>query len=381
MLSCGHTVCLACLVRLLSENKDGKLLKCPFEATHKPTDLPDTLSSDKISTIIPAFPRNHTIAYPLQTPEGLKPKCSRKECGPASPAISFCVHCKKDLCAACAEYHSIFCPGHTTVPVNKYVPSQKEVDDRSTKDSARKASYEKSVKDAEAAKKREEDEEARKEAAEIEAINSKKVNAEEIIRAIKNEYDRKNVNNNNNVSEKGKGASPAPTPAAAPKESVPERPIGQRKSPQSPAIPTPDDGPKPAMPRRPAATVRSAASSAGSGDHPAQPPRAAATVRGPAQQPRSGTESPLPEGWTELVDKKSGKKYYYNKTTKKTSWHKPTESVSPSGSTGITSPAPEEEPAAEALPEGWTELVDKKSGKKYYYNKITKKTSWHKPEN
>lgn len=137
------------------------------------------------------------------------------------------------------------------------------------------------------------------------------------------------------------------------------------------------------MPRRPAATVRTAASTAGAGAHAGSSPRGSATVRATPTQPRSGTESPLPEGWTEVVDKKSGKKYYYNKITKKTSWRKPAEGASTPGSTGTASPAAEEEEAAAAspLPEGWTELVDKKSGRKYYYNKITKETSWHIPEN
>ena len=387
MLSCGHTVCLSCLVRLLSDNKDPKTLKCPFDASHKPSDLPETLSSDKISTIIPVFPRNQAIAGPLQTPEGLKPKCSRKECGPASPATSFCVRCKKDLCAACVEYHSLFCPGHSTVPVSKYVPGPKEVEERAAKDSARKASYEKSVKDAEDAKKKEDEELAKKEAAEIEAINSKKLDVVAIRRAVEQQFksgerptkpaggiNAVNRLNAPPAAEKEKPVEKEKIVIEKEKPAEKEKPIEKEK----PAMPSPsvilrstspglaslkaplDDSAKSAMPRRPAATVRSAAIGAGAGGSPA--PRPSATVR-MAGQARSGTDSPLPEGWTELLDKKSGKKYYYNKITKKTSWHKPSEgpAVSP-GSAGSVSPPGEENAAP--LPEGWTELVDKKSGKK-----------------
>ena len=365
MLVCGHTVCLACLVRLISENKDQKSIKCPFDITaHKATDIPVDVDPEKVSTIISAFPQNAAIAHSLQSADGLKPKCSRKECSGA-PAASFCVRCRKNLCAACSEYHVIFCPTHSAVPVARYLPAQKDLDERASKDAQRKAAYEKAIKDAEDAKKKAEEEDAKKEAAEIAAINSKstptgpsKIGSR--IAALKsvnnnNNNDNTNVNNNSN--------SPVDADVTSPKVISPKN-VGMT-APESSGSSSGS-----VVRKQVAATVRTAAAAKGA----AGVPKTAATVRTPSPH-RSGTESPLPEGWTEVIDKKSGKKYYYNKTTKKTSWHRPAEET--------PSPAPEEAPPEDhrALPEGWTEVIDKKSGKKYYYNKTTKKTSWHLPEN
>lgn len=399
MLSCGHTVCLSCLVRLIADNKDGKILKCPFEGTHKASDLPESIQADKISTIRPVFPSNYTLCRHLQSSDAafFKPKCSRKECNGA-PAMSFCVHCRKNLCGACAEYHTIFCAKHSAIPVNKYVPSLKDIEERAAKDATRKAAYEKSVKEAEEAKKKAEEEEAKKEAAEIDAINREKPNfgplnggesenKNSVLNKFKNEKagpattaEKENIfaGKSEKVNESKQKVSPRPGGITSPKP-----------APANDDVPPPanDDGPKPLMPRRPAATVRTAAANAGaakansgtsSPSHPATAgPRTSSTMRAPRP---SGGESPLPEGWTELVDKKSGKKYYYNKMTKKTSWHKPTETSTSPASAEPISPPPADD-AESPLPEGWSEVIDKKSGKKYYYNKTTKKTSWHRPEN
>jgi len=94
----------------------------------------------------------------------------------------------------------------------------------------------------------------------------------------------------------------------------------------------------------------------------------------PEEEPE---EDPLPPGWTEVTDKKTGKIYYYHKATKKTSWKRPEPEPEPEPEEEeeIPEPEPEEDP----LPPGWTEVTDKKSGKTYYYHKATKKTTWKRP--
>lgn len=72
--------------------------------------------------------------------------------------------------------------------------------------------------------------------------------------------------------------------------------------------------------------------------------------------------------WTEAVDKKSGKTYYYNKQTKETRWTKP--EIATAGNV---------EDEATNNPANWVSSTDKSSGKKYYYNKVTKETRWSKP--
>jgi hypothetical protein len=66
--------------------------------------------------------------------------------------------------------------------------------------------------------------------------------------------------------------------------------------------------------------------------------------------------------WRELTDSKTGKKYYYNRETKKTQWRKPSGLVSaPSGGT-------------------YYARKDPKRGKTYYINTETRDTTWVLPE-
>ena len=104
----------------------------------------------------------------------------------------------------------------------------------------------------------------------------------------------------------------------------------------------------------------------------------------------------LKSNWSAIVDKKSGKTYYFNEVTKKTVWKAPHEytaalakSRSPQRS---PSPTPDSSGggtptvisaasgAASSGPHaGWTAIVDKKSGKTYYFNEATQQTVWKQP--
>ena len=64
-----------------------------------------------------------------------------------------------------------------------------------------------------------------------------------------------------------------------------------------------DDAPAPTSPRMSMNPVASA------GDAPASP----------------ADSTPLPAGWKAATDKKSGRTYYVNRVTRKTSWRRPTE--------------------------------------------------------
>lgn len=74
--------------------------------------------------------------------------------------------------------------------------------------------------------------------------------------------------------------------------------------------------------------------------------------------------------WVEASDPKTNKKYYYNKATKETSWKKPKELQDAEDSNA-------DDPNSN--PSYWRESKDPKSGRVYYYNKKTKKTSWQRP--
>lgn len=89
------------------------------------------------------------------------------------------------------------------------------------------------------------------------------------------------------------------------------------------------------------------------------------------------------DGWVATVDKTSGKTYYYNKQTKATSWTKPENfdggaaaPAAAAAASDVKQPTNEE---LEAIGANWSEVTDPKSGKKYYYNKKTKRTEWNRP--
>ncbi|XP_022983732.1 uncharacterized protein LOC111482260 [Cucurbita maxima] len=76
----------------------------------------------------------------------------------------------------------------------------------------------------------------------------------------------------------------------------------------------------------------------------------------------------LPHGWVEAKDPGSGASYYYNESTGKSQWERPTES-----SFGL------QLSSAVSLPEDWMEAVDQITGHKYYYNRRTQVTQWEPP--
>ncbi len=94
-------------------------------------------------------------------------------------------------------------------------------------------------------------------------------------------------------------------------------------------------------------------------------------------------------GWTETVDSKTGKTYYYNKATKAVQWKKPADFDGDAASAPASKPAEtsaasqvaavSQDDDPENNPAFWAEVADPKSGRKYFYNKKTKKTSWKRP--
>jgi hypothetical protein len=105
----------------------------------------------------------------------------------------------------------------------------------------------------------------------------------------------------------------------------------------------------------------------------------------------------LGQGWWEMEDS-NGRIYYANKQTKQTSWKKPAglaaapveepkatrqaatrEAATKENANRGAAPAPQDRGAAPSPQELWRAVVDKKSGKTYYYNRDTKETRWTNP--
>ncbi len=81
--------------------------------------------------------------------------------------------------------------------------------------------------------------------------------------------------------------------------------------------------------------------------------------------------------WREVVDKKTGKTYYYNKETKETRWNNPAADVQPKRSDSALSALEHADSHPRKM---FVEKVDPQSGRSYWVNLKTRATSWKAPE-
>ena len=73
--------------------------------------------------------------------------------------------------------------------------------------------------------------------------------------------------------------------------------------------------------------------------------------------------------WSSAVHASSGRTYWYNTLTKETTWQAPSEWATPSAS---------QIPNAQIL-SGWLSAIHAETGRMYWYNTVTKETSWNPP--
>eukprot|EP00929_Paragymnodinium_shiwhaense_P112397 TRINITY_DN80656_c0_g1_i1.p1 TRINITY_DN80656_c0_g1~~TRINITY_DN80656_c0_g1_i1.p1 ORF type:complete len:600 (+),score=192.02 TRINITY_DN80656_c0_g1_i1:107-1906(+) len=97
----------------------------------------------------------------------------------------------------------------------------------------------------------------------------------------------------------------------------------------------------------------------------ASPAAAASMPAAAAAQVSSSRKEALPAGWTELLDANTGMAYYYHAASQRTQWERP--EVEPAGVQGPLLP-------------GWVEILDEATGMKYYFEVKTKKTQWERPQ-
>lgn len=81
----------------------------------------------------------------------------------------------------------------------------------------------------------------------------------------------------------------------------------------------------------------------------------------------------LPAGWAESKDA-NGRSYFYNKQDGTTQWTRPTAAASANPLPPAT-PPPNDQP----LPPGWSEAVDPRTGKPYYHNQQNGEVVWVRP--
>ncbi|CBZ25295.1 conserved hypothetical protein [Leishmania mexicana MHOM/GT/2001/U1103] len=88
--------------------------------------------------------------------------------------------------------------------------------------------------------------------------------------------------------------------------------------------------------------------------------------------------SALPDGWEERTDPKTGRTFYVDHKSKTTTWERPQPSVAaPPSAANVGSHA--SGGGAMALPAMWEARVDPRTGRTFYINHETKTTSWERP--
>ncbi|KAF0737746.1 hypothetical protein Ae201684_006240 [Aphanomyces euteiches] len=110
---------------------------------------------------------------------------------------------------------------------------------------------------------------------------------------------------------------------------------------------------------------------------PANKPKTASVKQ---SKESTSVKNDLKPGWKIAVDKISGDVYYWNKTTKETTWEKP--SIVSSlliDNSADKIPRQHPPPAKDVLPDGWEEAQDPYSADVYYWNIHTLKTQWERP--
>mmetsp|Transcript_26662 Transcript_26662/g.32320 ORF Transcript_26662/g.32320 Transcript_26662/m.32320 type:complete len:2975 (+) Transcript_26662:46-8970(+) len=91
------------------------------------------------------------------------------------------------------------------------------------------------------------------------------------------------------------------------------------------------------------------------------------------------TQKAKNDNWVQIIDPDSGKPYYHNKATNLTSWERPPAMANSETSKEEKSIPPPLTNNTATLPPEWVEMEDPKSGKPYYLNTTTQRTTWELP--
>ena len=93
----------------------------------------------------------------------------------------------------------------------------------------------------------------------------------------------------------------------------------------------------------------------------------------------AGTLQPLPEEWKEVVDKQSGKSYYWNLVTNETSWERPTVTTTTGPTSASVSSTSSGLQVEADLPHPWVKKLHPATQQAYYFNPETKQSSSEHP--
>jgi hypothetical protein len=89
------------------------------------------------------------------------------------------------------------------------------------------------------------------------------------------------------------------------------------------------------------------------------------------------------DGWIESIDPKSGRTFYANRFTRTTQWEAPagwkTKTTTNNNDNNHNNGAADNKQEEEPLPDGWEEMTDPKSGRSFYIDHARQITTWERP--
>lgn len=377
----------------------GPFIECPI--CGRATPIPPTVSSNADYPGL-SFPENYTISETLMNIAPVPSvRCTMSNC--TSPATKYCTTCKKHLCADCAEFHNYFFVNHkcTTSAIAlenaayleeslrvernmmaelghaakneslPEIPALAHERERIMAERREKEEKERKIKEEMERKQKEKEriekekrEKERKEREEQERIMREKEEQERKEREERERIEREEQERKEREEQERREKEEQERREREEKERI-EREEKERKE------------------------------------------------REEQEKKRREERAVLPHPWRQLVDRNTGKVFYFNKETKQKSDVRPRPDGTLPGEPEkqeeqkAAEPKKEEEekqqqqqqqqkeeqpgedeslpppppPGDDELPPGWIQLVEKKTGRVYYYHMTTKKTSWKRPTN
>lgn len=97
-----------------------------------------------------------------------------------------------------------------------------------------------------------------------------------------------------------------------------------------------------------------------------------------SEPPENGSSNDLPPGWEERQDPRTGRNYYVDHNSHRTTWERPTHAASETTDESGTPAPPFNQSNGEFMPENW-EMRVAPNGRPFFIDHITKKTTWDDP--
>ena len=387
-------------------------IECPI--CGRATPIPPTINSNQDYPGL-CFPENYTNSESLMTIAPVAAiQCTMYNC--SAPATKYCFTCKKHLCEGCSEFHNYFFPDHKCTASSTALENAAYMEESLRAERDRMVELGRATPDdrlpqipALAYDQARREEEERKAA----EIQRKKREKEEKERRIKEELERKMREQERLQREKEEQERREREEQERREREEQERLEREREEQERLAREEQERKEREEQERlereeRERKEREEQERLAREEQERLEREEQERKEREELEKKKREERAVLPHPWRQLVDRSTGKVFYFNKETKQRSdvrprpdgtlpggpeeqqqeqqEQQPVEEVKKEEGNRLVDnlpppppPPPEEE--EDVLPPDWIQLTDKRSGRIYFYNTTTKKTSWKRPTN